>query len=255
MTRLLVSVRNVAEAEIAAEAGVDLIDLKEPRLGSLGAVTPETMADVLRCVNTRAPVSVALGELLELQVDQLERLPAGLAFAKVGLAGCVQRSDWPARWQEFVRALPQATRPVAVAYADDDRAASPSADEVIAATASLGAAALLVDTWKKDRGGLLDHWSSNHLIRVVAAARDAGLFVVLGGSLDPKSIPEALKTSPDFIAVRGAICDGSRVGDVNFDKICGLIELIRRHSFRFRHAQTDDFFIRARMPSNLIDKC
>ncbi len=41
MTKLLVSVRSVDEAEMVLEAGVDLIDVKEPRSGSLGAALPE----------------------------------------------------------------------------------------------------------------------------------------------------------------------------------------------------------------------
>ncbi len=40
MTRLLVSVRSAAEAEIALSAGADLIDVKEPSRGSLGAADP-----------------------------------------------------------------------------------------------------------------------------------------------------------------------------------------------------------------------
>ena len=38
MTRLVISVRNVAEAIAAAAGGADLIDLKEPNRGALGRV-------------------------------------------------------------------------------------------------------------------------------------------------------------------------------------------------------------------------
>ena len=40
MSRLLVSVRSAAEAEVALGAGADLIDVKEPSRGSLGAADP-----------------------------------------------------------------------------------------------------------------------------------------------------------------------------------------------------------------------
>ena len=38
--RLLVSVRSAAEARAALSGGADIIDAKEPSLGSLGAVGP-----------------------------------------------------------------------------------------------------------------------------------------------------------------------------------------------------------------------
>ena len=37
MTQLLVSVKNVEETFIALDAGVDIIDLKDPANGALGA--------------------------------------------------------------------------------------------------------------------------------------------------------------------------------------------------------------------------
>ena len=39
MTGLLVSVRSASEARVALAAGVDVIDVKEPNRGSLGAAS------------------------------------------------------------------------------------------------------------------------------------------------------------------------------------------------------------------------
>ena len=47
MTRLLVSVRDALEARVAMGAGVDLIDVKEPRRGSLGRASNSVVAAVL----------------------------------------------------------------------------------------------------------------------------------------------------------------------------------------------------------------
>ena len=63
MTRLLVSVRDASEALAALRGGAALIDVKEPRLGSLGAATPEVWREVRRVVPTEVPCSAALGEL------------------------------------------------------------------------------------------------------------------------------------------------------------------------------------------------
>lgn len=61
--RLLVSVRSAAEAEAALAGGADLIDIKEPTRGSLGRADDRVIADILRQVAGRRPVSAALGEL------------------------------------------------------------------------------------------------------------------------------------------------------------------------------------------------
>ena len=50
MTGLLVSVRDSSEAQAALKGGVDLIDIKEPRAGALGAASVGTwrkIADVV----------------------------------------------------------------------------------------------------------------------------------------------------------------------------------------------------------------
>ncbi|MEX0885938.1 MAG: (5-formylfuran-3-yl)methyl phosphate synthase, partial [Phycisphaeraceae bacterium] len=43
---LLVSVRNVAEARAAMAGGADVIDIKEPAAGALGAASPTTIQQV-----------------------------------------------------------------------------------------------------------------------------------------------------------------------------------------------------------------
>ena len=55
MAKLLVSVRNAAEAEIALEAGADLIDVKEPKRGSPGAADVATIESVVQAVAGRVP--------------------------------------------------------------------------------------------------------------------------------------------------------------------------------------------------------
>jgi len=61
--KLLVSVRDAAEARAALVGGADLIDVKEPSRGSLGRAEADTIAAVAHAVGGRTPVSAALGEL------------------------------------------------------------------------------------------------------------------------------------------------------------------------------------------------
>jgi uncharacterized protein (UPF0264 family) len=159
----------------------------------------------------------------------------GVSFAKVGLAGCSHRENWPALWYEFARSLPHGISPVAVAYVDAGQAQSPELFSVLEKTAPLGARALLLDTWGKTHGGLLDHVSYDTLRRVIQSAHSHEMLVVLGGSLISATIERLLPLAPDVVAVRGAACVGRRDDSLDRDKIEGLVRLLRQQSFRNPH--------------------
>jgi uncharacterized protein (UPF0264 family) len=228
-TRLLVSVRDADEARDALDAGADLIDVKEPARGSLGAADPDQIAAVLQAVSGRVPVSAALGELLESsrhtpsavrsnsdRVGQGLPCPAstgvGLHYAKLGLAGCSSLPDWPQRWSAALKRLPAGIGAVAVVYADWRLAQSPQPRQVLAEAVRLGCQALLVDTFDKSRGPLLEHWPLSDLAPFVAEVRQQGLAAVLGGSLGAAEISALLPLAPDYVAVRGAVCHQTRTG-------------------------------------------
>ena len=63
MTGMLASVNCVAEALLVLEAGVDIIDLKQPALGALGALDIIVVQEIVTEVNQRCPVSATIGDL------------------------------------------------------------------------------------------------------------------------------------------------------------------------------------------------
>src|SRR6187402_1196662 len=118
MTGLLISVRSADEAAIALAGGADVIDVKEPSRGALGAATPFVWDEVRQVVAGRRPVSVALGELLDDDIEELASAAFGCEFAKIGLAGCQGSAGWMSRWVQTIGQLPPGVQPVPVAYAD-----------------------------------------------------------------------------------------------------------------------------------------
>jgi uncharacterized protein (UPF0264 family) len=219
MTQLLVSVRTAEEAQVALAAGADLIDVKDPAAGSLGAPESSIVEEVVATVAARAPVSVALGELRDwCQMDNMA-IPRGVDYAKLGMAGSADWSDWPDRWAEAIRRFPLSVRPVAVIYADGEAVAAPEPDQVLAEAQRLGCAAVLVDTFDKSRGGLLDVWPSERIAWLVAAARSEGMLAVVGGSLTLETIARVASLGPDYIALRGAVCRGGRKGPLDADRV------------------------------------
>jgi len=211
MTRLLVSVRSATEARDALDAGVDLVDLKEPRRGALGAVDWEVAVEVASLAAGRTPLSMALGELVNDSRDACRTIPPGVAYVKLGMAGIAAQADWPKRWRAALAGLPAFAAPVAVVYADWRDAHAPGPNEVLTQGRELGCTALLVDTWRKSAGGLLDCITLRELAGLLSSARASGMLNVVGGSLSLDTVGPVLDLAPDYVAVRGAVCRGSRL--------------------------------------------
>ena len=217
--QLLVSVRSAREAAVAVEAGVDLIDVKEPRRGSLGPADVGVWRDVLDVVAGRRPVSVALGELLADDVAEHARNATGCRFAKIGLAGCAAADDWRSRLERAVARLPRETGAVAVVYADWRVARTPPPAEIVEHAARIGCAAVLIDTHQKQNGDLFRQLAWRELAELCDLIYDRQMLLVVGGSLSLPAVPLALQLQPAFLAVRGAVCRGERDADVDADLV------------------------------------
>jgi (5-formylfuran-3-yl)methyl phosphate synthase len=230
---LLVSVRSEAEARAALAGGADVIDVKEPQRGPLGAADWSTIGAIVQVVNDRAMVSAAMGELIDVQTDNFKPLPGGVAFFKLGLAGCQTLPNWKDQWRaasEHICGESRHPRPqaVAVAYADWQIAEAPPPYEVLATAREFHCTALLVDTWDKSQGTLFDHWPVGEVKAFVAEVRATGLVIVLAGSLVGEAFAAAAELAPDLVAVRTAACDGGRHGSVSAQRVQAIKLALRR---------------------------
>lgn len=228
--RLLVSVRDAREAQAAVRGGAEIVDAKDPRRGALGPVTPHTLARIRAAVPPGIPVSAALGDAAtEREVTRAARLAAarGAAYVKVGLRDVGDAGHARALAHRAAQGAAEAgAELVLVAYADASRAGSlpPLAVQDIAAAA--GARGVLLDTAFKDRGSLFDLLDVARVARWLAAARAAGLFTALAGSLDEPGLRTAFALGADIVGVRGAACDGGRTGRVSVARVAALSALV-----------------------------
>jgi uncharacterized protein (UPF0264 family) len=223
MTGLLVSVRSLSEAQTALLAGVDLLDVKEPLRGALGAAEPRVIAEIAGLVAGRIPSSAAWGELSEAAGVVPD---CGLTYLKVGLAGESGRHDWPARWRQAADRLEGNCELVAVAYADAERAGSPPPLDVLYETWRRGARTILVDTFDKSAGGLFSHWPLAALGDWLARARALGMQTAVAGSLTVQDLGWIVPLEPDYVAVRGAACRQSRTGGICGERIAAIKEAL-----------------------------
>lgn len=225
--RLLVSVRNPGEARIARDAGTDLIDLKEPRRGSLGMVdmpVAEAVADELPA----EALSLALGELTEWNGSPvIPKVPSAIRFLKLGLSNQADHPDWKQDWPRLRQAVNERSGKsfdwIAVVYADCEAARSPAPEEIIAAARESNCTGVLFDTWSKTGGSLTDHLSLENLASYIASIHSAGMLAALAGGVRAEHLPELLPLEADIIAVRGAVCEHqSRTARVRSESIAAF---------------------------------
>ena len=209
--------------------GADIIDIKEPSRGALGAADADVIRAVAAEVPPFIPVSVALGDpdTAEVPVSISRRVPyrdAGEIILKLGFAGSTGEIEAEQRLIAAIRSASADPRPavVAVAYADYERARAPSPSAVVRAAARAGADGVLLDTFTKDGRDLFAFFPPEALQRWVEDARALRLMVALAGSLDSNGIRRARSTRPDVVGVRGAACNGGRLGQVSADRVRAL---------------------------------
>lgn len=234
--QFLISVRDVYEAAIAAAAGPDVIDFKEPADGPLAAVNPS----VWEAAAKRFPeqtLSAALGET-ESAIVLAAQVPTVFRFAKVGPSGLRTPEQLRQVWNSL--ALSPQVELVPVAYADHDEARCVSVEEVLTSVIATRRRRLLVDTFCKDGRTLFDHLSVERLRAVLDRARAAGVWVAFAGSVRLADVIAIRSRGvlPDCWGVRGDVCQPSlgpgrrREGELDADRIatwCETLRLVTKH--------------------------
>ena len=219
--QLLVSVRTLEELTSVRDAGVDVIDLKEPRNGPLAPVAPSfwggAAASLGPPTQPRDPLlSAALGESAEARIVA-GQVPPAFSFAKVGPSGCRTRALLHQIWGDVREDLNDQVELVAVAYADSDHADCLTPEQIFADAAEAGFRFCLIDTYTKDGRSTLDHLGMARLRELAALCRQLQMRWALAGSIGRTHLPAltAHDIDPDIIGVRGDVCHSDRTGDLD----------------------------------------
>lgn len=225
MTRMLASVTGPDEAEAAVAGGADIIDLKDPGRGALGAVEPSVVRAAVERVAGRRPCSAVTGDLpmepgtIRAAVDAMAA--TGVEFVKLGV---FPGAD-PEGAIRALAPLAERVRLVAVLFAD----LAPDLG-LLHALGNAGFAGAMLDTARKGDGRLLDHMPVPALGRFVAACRERGLMCGLAGALEPPDVPRLLRLEPDLLGFRGALCAAGRAGPLDPARVALVRGLIPREA-------------------------
>jgi uncharacterized protein (UPF0264 family) len=229
--RLLVSPMNIEEARAALQGGADILDVKNPKEGSLGANFPWAIRAVVELANGKVPVSATIGDLEfkpgTASLAALGAAVAGAEFVKAGLLGVKTLDQAEEMLQGIVRAVKDfdsRKRVVAAGYSDYARAGSISPKLLPAAAAAAGADLVMVDTAVKDGRATFDFMNEQDLKDFISIGHDFGLEVALAGSIDFLHLELLKRLDPDIIGVRGIVCGGDRRSAIRAD----LVEKLKR---------------------------
>jgi hypothetical protein len=215
----------VEEAKICIEGQVDIIDIKNPTEGSLGANFPWIIEKILEITPDNIPVSATLGDLPNLpgtaSLAARGVASCGVNYIKAGLKGPKDIDSAINLMKQIKRAVNNYKNNilvVAALYADYERfgTINPMLVPEIAQKANCDVA--MVDTGIKDGKHLFDFLNLQQLETLVKDGHDRGLQVALAGSLKEKDFPVLKKLNPDIIGVRGAACEKN-------DRLNGSIKL------------------------------
>ncbi len=221
MTHLLASVTGPEEARLALAGGADVIDLKDPARGALGALDPDRVRASLAAVSGRRPVSAVTGDgaraPAEAHAAALALAEAGVGIVKQGVfdaaAGCI----------EALAPLAARVRLVAVLFADRQ----PDVASLLPRLAAAGFYGAMLDTADKSAGRLLAHRDMAALDGFLRACRALGLSAGLAGSLEAPDVPRLLVLSPDVLGFRGALCRrADRTAALDADAMAAIRALI-----------------------------
>jgi hypothetical protein len=221
--RLLVSVVSAAEARGALEGGADIVDVKDPAEGALGAPSLGVLSDVVAAVGAAAPVSVAIGDdpglphtaALAARGAEL----AGASYVKVGLRGVRQLDCAVALMRAVADAVGPHTAVIAATYADAAALDPPAleAASLPGLVARTGIAGALVDTYVKDGRGLYGWLTEAAVGDLIARTREAGGTFAVAGQLARRQLG---RVDADVVGVRSAVCRG---GDRSAELEAGLV--------------------------------
>ncbi|MGH8559069.1 MAG: (5-formylfuran-3-yl)methyl phosphate synthase [Methylococcales bacterium] len=225
MTGMLASVSNLDEAIMVQAAGADIIDLKAPAKGALGALQTDTVEEIVKQLKPATVISATIGdlpmqpEIVQHAVDKM--WATGVDYVKIGL---FPGGDWISSIAVLKARTSAGARLIAVFFADCD-----PDTKWFSNLASSGFSGVMLDTRNKRAGSLRQILNRDQLAHFVKRARQYNLLCGLAGSLRSEDIDPLLDLSPDYLGFRGALCiDRNRLGCLDPEAIRSIRDKIGR---------------------------
>ena len=212
--KLLVSVVNKTEALEAIKGGAHIIDVKNPKEGSLGANFPRVIKQVKEIVPDNVEVSATIGDLPNLpgtaSLAALGAAASGADYVKAGLFGVKTPAEATILMGEVCRAVKDynnASKVIAAGYADFKKVGCLNPLKLPKVAYKAEADGVIIDVKIKDsESKLFSFLGDRELKKFVDEAHNFNLIAALAGSLDRQHVLRLYDLRADVIGVRKAVC-------------------------------------------------
>jgi uncharacterized protein (UPF0264 family) len=233
MPQLLVSVTSVKEAQIALQCGVDIIDLKDPDQGALGALPLALITEIVTFVNIKSEserklTSATIGDLPmepELILEHVLALSkTNVDIIKIGFFS--DPNVKPTYYQpclEVLKAVAESgVKLIAVLFSEYEYPAS-----LMTAIKNAGFYGVMFDTAVKNGATFLNYHSLDEMKEIANNVQAQGLIFGLAGSLNLQHVTMVKAIAPDYIGFRGGVCiNNLRRSALDAGKIIAIRELV-----------------------------
>ena len=231
-TKLLVSVTNVEEALMALNAGADIIDLKDPNIGALGALPLTIISEIVSAVNNRAVISSTVGESHQDIVSLIKAIqqPAMLGVDIVKVAIDMMLATDLVDDVDFLYLVSKQSKNniklVAVLFVDHKLDLN-----VLSKLKLLGFYGVMLDTAHKNGKNLIYHLSIEELETFIKLCQQYQFVTGLAGSLYADSVTKLSNLKPNYLGFRGGVChDFKRQSTLDKVKIIEIKNLLQENN-------------------------
>ncbi len=203
MSGMLASINSLNEALQIQHLGINIIDLKQPTKGALGALALTEVQTIVEHLGDNNTLSATIGDLpMEptlIQNAVLSMAATGVDYIKIGFFSA---GDTLATLQRLKTDIEQnSLRLIAVLFADQQPDFS-----LIPQLSETGFSGVMLDTADKQNGSLLDVLPLKRIEQFVQHAKQHQLLTGLAGSLRQTHIHQLLPFQADYLGFRGALC-------------------------------------------------
>ena len=205
-TKLLISVKNIQEIEKIKDFA-DIVDLKNPKDGALGAWKEEQIKKALFKYSTFTVLSATIGnlyqtDLIKKQILRLDTL--GLDYIKVGFF-----KESVDNFRDFLEIFKDnfKTKLVLVLFAENKKIISYVRSN-LNTISNIGFYYLLIDTFNKQNKGIFDLINYAYLKDLVSLLNQNNLKIGLAGKVNRSQFSKILGIRPNLFGVRSAVCEG-----------------------------------------------
>lgn len=212
--KLLVSVVDESEAIDSYKGGADIVDVKNPREGALGASYPWIIGKAKRSLPSSVEISCTIGDFPNLpgtaSLAARGATTLGVDYVKIGLFGVRSRDAalfFLKQANRAVREVSSSTSLVATAYGDYSGLGSLNPLSLPEIAEESGVWGVMMDLKQKSHSNLFDILGIDIVEQFVRLSHSRGLNVGLAGGLGFKDLPTLLDVEPDIVGVRRSVCE------------------------------------------------